>query len=78
MEGRVRLSVLCLRLGSGQWVSGSLEVSSSTFTSGGGGGGAVKGFLDPEQLPVLQVWIHGVAPAVPSCPSQLRPQPLGQ
>lgn len=38
VEGRIRLSVLCLRLGSGQWVSGSLEVSSSTFTSGGGGG----------------------------------------
>ena len=41
-------------------------------------GGDGKGFLDPDQLPILQVWIHGVAPTpLPLCPSQLMPQHPG-
>lgn len=79
--GRARWEdpVACLGLGSGQWMSGFSEIWASVSNLGEEWG---LNFLDPEQLPVLQVWIHGVASThlpqpAHGPPGPAQPQHLG-
>lgn len=65
-EERIRLSAVSL---TAFWAVGVWSIRGRLFSIYLWWGGGLR-FLDPEELPVLQVWIHGVAPAhVASAPA---------